>query len=88
MSNLSSREKATEIINFESSTSEIDSLVLNNLTSAIYSPIINFYSSTINIKQSYIRKFDKTLFYLESGKYTFSKLNVTEGKIFWAEGKF
>lgn len=50
MSNLSSREKATEIINFESSTSEIDSLVLNNLTSAIYSPIINFYSSTINIK--------------------------------------
>ena len=50
MRDLNNKEKETPIINFESSTSIIDNLLLNNLTSVLHSPIINLHESNINIK--------------------------------------
>jgi hypothetical protein len=67
------------LITIDSSTVTIADTTFTKLKSIKVSPLFNLQETTLTSSKVTFREFDKTLFSLEGGRYTFDELSIAQG---------
>lgn len=86
MQDLSSAETEAELFMIDTSTVTISDAIFRRLYQLYVTPVFRLQESTFQLMRGSFTDFDKTLFFLEGGSYTFDSLNITHGRMTWAAG--